>query len=135
MAKKIKEKKIPRFAAISDLHKYYTAKEFIRMGEVKKEFNYFTHAGMKVELSKKWFPIFIYINQFLLSLSLITTLLILLFLSGGESPTVFANFKNGKLMCTNEAISLKTEKPIGRESPKYQKLCEELNDFNTDKES
>lgn len=132
MAKKIKEKKIPRFVAAKDVPKYISVKEYIDIGNVKISNNFETEAGQKLDLSKKWFQKLIYVNQFILLMSLLAAFMIFVFLSNNESPTVFANFNTGKLMCSNEPISLNNNKPIGRESEHYQQLCKELTDFNED---
>lgn len=131
-AKNIKETKIPRFLTAKDFPKYYKGKDYYYVGVVKKETSFEVEAGRKVELSKVWFKKLIYVNQFILMLSIFTTIMIFVFLSGNESPTVFANFNTGKLMCSNEPINLKTEKPIGRESEEYKQMCDELSNFNNE---
>lgn len=131
-SKKIKEKKIPRFVAAKDVPKYISVREYIDIGNVKINNNFETEAGQKLDLSKKWFQRLVYVNQFILLLSLLAAFMIFVFLSNNESPTVFANFNTGKLMCSNEPISLNNNKAIGRESEHYQSLCKELADFNED---
>ena len=132
MAKKIKEKKIPRFISASEFPKYVTRREFVEIGIVYKSFNYITHAGQKKELAKKYFPIMIYVNQFILCLSLVSVVVLFVSLKQNESPTVFANFNNGKLMCSNEPIDINNnEKPIGRESKRYNNICSSLQNFDT----
>lgn len=130
--KNIKERKIPRFLTISDVPKYYQGKEYLKLAEVRKDFNFYTIAGQRVENSKRWFQRLIYANQFILLVSFISVIILAGLLSNDESPTVFVNFKSGTLMCANEPINLKTEKNIGRESEYYQGLCKELGDFGKD---
>lgn len=130
MAKKIKEKKIPRFISANDFPKYVTRREFIEIGNVYKETNFITQAGQKQGLAKKYFPMMIYFNQFILCLSIISVIVLFTSLQQNESPTVFANFNNGRLMCSNEPIDINNnEKQIGRESKKYQEICLNLEKF------
>lgn len=132
MAKKIKEKKIPRFISANDFPKYVTRREFIEIGIVHKSANFITQAGQKQGLAKKYFPIMVYINQFILCLSLISIIVLFHSLQQNESPTVFANFNNGRLMCSNEPIDINNdERKIGRESEKYQDICSNLEKFET----
>lgn len=129
MAKIIKNKKIPPFVTPEDIPKYLKGRDYFEGTMVKKEFNFEYNAGQKLELSKKWYERLIYVNQFFLLMSVFSLILTFLFLSNNESPTLLANFTDGRIMCANEPINLNTEKSIGRESKHYEQLCHKLNDI------
>ena len=128
---KIQENKLPKFIFAADIPKYITRKEFIHIGEVKIHNNYYTEAGRKIEVSKIWFQRLIYVNQFILMMSLISMITLLSFSAKQESPTLFANFTSGQLMCSNNPLDINTGKTLDRESKKYDNICKNIDNFDS----
>lgn len=102
-------------------------KQYRNIGNVKNNDNYEYMAGKKVGIAILWIPKMLFFCKICCGITLFSLVVIITSIYNTPSPTLFLNYQDGTLLCSQNPVDIKTGAKYSREESKYESLCNNLN--------
>ncbi len=115
------------FMGQEDSRKIITKEEILKLANdlIKKDYEYM--AGKKVGIAILWIPKILFFCRICCGITLFSLLVTLMSIHNTPSPTIFLNYQDGTLLCSQNPVDPKTGAKYAREEAKYESLCNNLN--------
>lgn len=102
-------------------------KQYRNIGSVKNNDNYEYMAGKKVGIAILWIPKILFFCRICCGITLFSLLVTIMSIYNTPAPTLFLNYQDGTLLCSQNPVDVKTGAKYPREEAKYESLCNNLN--------
>ena len=102
-------------------------KQYRNIGNVKNNDNYEYMAGKKVGIAILWIPKMLFFCRICCGVTLFGLLVTVMSIYNTPAPTLFLNYQDGTLLCSQNPVDIRTGAKYPREEAKYESLCNNLN--------